>query len=595
MMKRLELASLLLVGCAGLNGDAAPERPNVILIMTDDQGYGDLGVMGNPQIRTPFLDAMAAESAWMTTFYVSPVCAPTRASLMTGRYNYRTRAIDTYVGRAMMEPEEVTIAELLRDAGWATGIFGKWHLGDNYPMRPMDQGFEQSLVHRGGGIGQPSDPPEGARKYTDAVLFENGRQVQTEGYCTDVYFDAAMQWLETTHDSGRPFFAYIAPNAPHGPFHDVPEELYREYLETDLTNASAPQLAGHPLPQSNDVDHRARIFAMITNIDSNVGRLLAHLDELGLAENTLVLFMVDNGPNERRYVAGMRGNKSSVYEGGVRSPLFARWPARLAAGRRADSVAAHIDVLPTILDACAVTAPEGLRIDGRSFLPHLEGSATDEEDRTLVIQAHRGDAPVRYHNFLARSQRWKLLNASGFGRETPSREPRFELYDMLADPLELHDVADVHPEVVAQLKHDYDRWFDDVGTTRERNYDPPRIHIGSEHEDPVVLTRQDWRRAGQGNGWGSDALGYWEVQIARDGLYTVEMRFSGRDEPGVAELGVAGESRRAELAPGAQNCTLEDIPLSRGPARLQGRLTYNGKTVGPHQMDVHFQAADTDP
>ncbi|MDP6538232.1 MAG: arylsulfatase [Planctomycetota bacterium] len=584
------LANLLALACVGAPPAVEAPQPNVILIMTDDQGYGDFGVLGNPTIRTPHLDALAAQSAWLTTFYVSPVCAPTRASLMTGRYNYRTRAIDTYIGRAMMEPEEVTIAELLGEAGWATGIFGKWHLGDCYPMRAVDQGFERSLVHRGGGIGQPSDPPEGERKYTDAVLFEDGREVQTEGYCTDVYFDAAMEWLEGAHEAGRPFFAYIAPNAPHGPFHDVPEELYREYLAEDLSNAAAPHAAGHPLPEHNDEDRRARIFAMITNIDQNVGRLCARLDELDLAEDTLVLFLVDNGPNERRYTANLRGNKGSVYEGGVRSPLFARWPGRLEAGNRSDRISAHIDVLPTILEACSVTPPEDLHLDGRSFLPCLEGMPAPEAERALVIQAHRGDAPVLYHHFFLRQGRWKLVAATGFGRETLPAQPRLELFDLEADPFELHDLAPEHPGVVERLSLAYERWFEDVGSTREDNYAPPPIHIGNARADPVVLTRQDWRRIGGGGGWGKDALGNWEVLVARPGRFTVEARFNETAEAGTIELSVAGETRRAALARGARSWTVEDLVLPAGPARLAVSLSYNDRTVGPHQVVVHFEA-----
>ncbi|MEX2399391.1 MAG: sulfatase-like hydrolase/transferase, partial [Rhodothermales bacterium] len=297
----------LLVGCTDVPDDAGSpgdDRPNVILIMTDDQGYGDFGFTGNPVIRTPNLDALSEESVRLSPFYVSPVCAPTRASLMTGRYNYRTRVVDTWLGRAMMEPDEVTVAEVLRDGGYATGIFGKWHLGDNYPMRPRDQGFEEVLVHRGGGIGQPSDPPGGEGAYTDPILFHNGEEVRMEGYCTDIYFDEAMRWMDSAREEGRPFFAYVSTNAPHGPYHDVPEQLYEEYRAMDLSPARFPQDAGHPLPEENDPDRLARIFAMITNIDDNVGRLMQYLEHAGMADNTLVLFLLDNGPNTRRYVAG---------------------------------------------------------------------------------------------------------------------------------------------------------------------------------------------------------------------------------------------------------------------------------------------------
>jgi len=308
----------------------AADRPNVVLIMTDDQGYGDFGVMGNPVIETPHIDAMAQRSASMSTFYVSPVCSPTRACLMTGRYNYRTRVIDTYVGRSMLEPEEVTVAEVLSAAGYATGIFGKWHLGDCYPMRPMDQGFDESLVHRGGGLAQPSEPPENHRRYTDPILFHNGKQIQTKGYCTDVYFGAALDFIEDSHREGRPFFTYLATNAPHGPFHDVPEKLREHYAKKDMAKILVAELLGEKREQ--EVDRLTRIAAMITNIDQNIGRLFAKLDELDLTENTLVIFLVDNGPNTLRYVGPLRGMKGGVHEGSVRSPLWLHWPARLKPG-----------------------------------------------------------------------------------------------------------------------------------------------------------------------------------------------------------------------------------------------------------------------
>ena len=235
MRTSLTALCLIVASCSSTEELAAPSATNVILIMTDDQGWGDFGFQGTPAVKTPSLDRLAAASARMDTFYVSPVCTPTRAALMTGRWTQRSTAIDTYIGRAMLRPEETTLAEALRDAGWATGIFGKWHLGDCYPMRAMDQGFEEALVHRGGGIGQPSDPEGGEGKYTDAILEHNGERVATEGYCTDVYFDAAWEWLANAHEVGQPFFAYIATNAPHGPFHDVPTELYGEYRAADLS------------------------------------------------------------------------------------------------------------------------------------------------------------------------------------------------------------------------------------------------------------------------------------------------------------------------------------------------------------------------
>ncbi len=228
------LFSVVLISAQAVLDNAAaadPQRPNVILIMSDDQGYGDFGIQGNPVFRTPHIDAMAKRSASMSTFYVCPVCSPTCACLMTGRYNYRTRVVDTWVGRSMMEPSEVTLAEVLSDAGYATGIFGKWHLGDCYPMRPIDQGFQMSLVLRGGGFAQPSEPPENQRRYTNPILFRNGLKVQTEGYCTDVYFDAALEFIEASQRQQRSFFVYLPTNTPHSPLHDVPESLRMDYRQ----------------------------------------------------------------------------------------------------------------------------------------------------------------------------------------------------------------------------------------------------------------------------------------------------------------------------------------------------------------------------
>ena len=561
------------------------ERPNVILIMTDDQGYGDFGVTGNPVIRTPNLDALARDSAQMTNYYVSPVCAPTRACLMTGRYNYRTRAIDTYIGRAMMEPQEVTVAELLKTNGYATGIFGKWHLGDNYPMRPQEQGFDEVLVHRGGGIGQPSDPPEGEGKYTDPVLFHNGKAVRMKGYCTDIYFTQAMAWMDIVHRGGRPFFAYLPTNAPHTPLDDVPQELYDEYKKADFGNDRFPRRDGHPLDHKVNPDHMARLYAMITNIDQNVGRLLAYLKRRGLEEDTLVLFMVDNGPQGRRYVAGMNGTKGTVYEGGIRSPLFTHWPSVLKAGHKNDRVVAHIDILPTLLEACNLRVPREVRLDGRSFWPLLKGESVEWPDRTIVIQAHRGNEPVLYHNFAIRSQDWKLLHASGFGRESFAGVPRFELYDMKNDPLELHDVSKEHPEKMEELKRAYEAWFRDVGHTRSDNYAPPHIYVGTPYENPVTLTRQDWRHD-QGRAWAEDSNGHWLLYVAESGRYEIALRFHTEREGGDAVLKIGNAEWRQSFSATQETIRFRAVSLAEGNTTLKATLRIGETEKGPWQVDV---------
>ncbi len=566
-------------------GRKPSKRPNVILIITDDQGYGDFGVTGNPVIKTPHLDALAKDSAQMTNYYVSPVCAPTRACLMTGRYNYRTRAIDTYIGRAMMEPQEVTVAELLEANGYATGIFGKWHLGDNYPMRPQEQGFEEVLVHRGGGIGQPSDPPDGEGKYTDPVLFHNGKEVRMKGYCTDVYFNQATAWMDTVHREGRSFFVYLPTNAPHTPLDDVPPELYDQYKKMDLGNDQFPQPDGHPLTHKVNPDHMARLYAMITNIDQNVGRLLEHLKDCGLEEDTLVLFMVDNGPQGRRHVAGMKGTKGTIYEGGIRSPLFVRWPPVLKAGQRNDRVVAHIDILPTLLEACRLRVPPEVCLDGRSFWPLLKGESVAWPDRPIVIQAHRGDEPVLYHNFAIRSQDWKLLHASGFGTESFDGAPRFELYDMREDPLELRDVSKEHPEKVEELKKAYEAWFRDVSHTRSDNYAPPRIHVGTPYENPVTLTRQDWRHE-KGRPWAEDSNGHWLLYVAQSSRYEIALRFHTQGQGGRAVLKIGDSEGQQSFSATQQSIRFQAVPLEKGNATLKATLSTGETEKGPWQVDV---------
>lgn len=584
----LSAAGLCLAGCsAGLRRSQAQTRPNVILMITDDQGYGDFGYMGNPVLKTPALDTMARQSAHMSQYYVSPVCAPTRACLMTGRYNYRTRAIDTWIGRAMMEPEEVTLAETLSGAGYATGLFGKWHLGDNYPMRPQDQGFDEVLMHRGGGIGQPADPPGGEGKYTDPILFHNGKETQCQGYCTDVYFDSALAWMDKQVQADKNFFIYLPTNAPHGPFHDVPQQWYEYYKGIDLSSTQFPQTEGHPLPETQDTDRLARIFAMISNVDDNVSKLFARLKKLGQLNNTLVIFMVDNGPNSRRYVAGMAGMKSNVHEGGVRSPLYLHCPSKLRAGKTSDRVVAHIDILPTVLDACEVEAPRDVALDGRSFWPLLTEESSAWPDRTITIQAHRGDVPMRYHNFMIRNQRWKLLHNSGFGKESYRGEPKFELYDMQADPLEMQDLAAERPDQVAIMKRAYDVWFDDVSHTRPDNYGPPRIHVGTAHENPVVLTRQDWRHI-QGRPWAGNSNGVWKLYVAHAGEYNVRLRLKDNKGKGTSTLKIGRAQWTQPYGADAQEILFEHLTLRTGNTDLMATLNTGDQTFGPHQVDVIF-------
>jgi arylsulfatase/arylsulfatase A len=569
---------------------AAPplvQRPNVIVIMSDDQGGGDYGFMGNNVIRTPELDAMTQRSGLLSKFYVSPVCAPTRASLMTGRYNYRTRCVDTYVGRAMMDPAEVTIAELLRAADYHTGIYGKWHLGDNYPMRPMDQGFEDSLIHRGGGIGQPSDPIGAEGKYTNPTLLKNGIETPMKGYCTDIYFDGAMDFIESAVKRKENFFTYIATNAPHGPYHDVPEKLYQEYLKVDFRPIMINKKIS-PARLKSEIDKLARICAMITNIDGNVGRLFKKLDQLGIRENTIVMYLNDNGPNSMRYVGNMRGMKTHIDDGGVRSPLIFHWPAKVKARKTSGELCAHIDLMPTILDACGVEVPAKLKVDGRSFLPLLTGNNPSWPKRQVVIQTHRGNVPQLYHHFALHEESWKLVHPTGFGKEKFTGPPKLELYDLSKDPRQQNNMATQYPQVFQRLKKSYEDWFADVSSSRPDNYAPPRIVIGTKHEPRSVLTRQDWRHV-TGRPWGRDSNGFWLLEAPEPTAYEVEVIFKEEYPAGQATITAGKTRQQVDLVANKKRGHTTMMLMPAGKFKLSVDAVFNGKIQGPHQVILKVQ------
>ncbi len=581
---KLFLASLIsLPACqAAKEGLDLNERPNVLLIMTDDAGYGDLGWTGNSVIETPRIDQLASESGSMHRFYVSPVCTPTRAALMTGRNSLRTQAIDTYRGRAMMNTDELTIAEVLRDAGYATSLSGKWHLGDNYPLRPIDQGFEDALHHRGGGLAQPADALDNNRRYTDAILFHNGVEVQTKGFCMDVYTDHAIGFMQKAVDEGRPFFSYVATNTPHGPWHDIPEDLYQKYKAKDLSEV---------VPDPEQADRVARGYAMIDNIDQNVGRMLDALDALGVADNTIVIYLHDNGPYSIRYVGEMRGMKSNVWEGGIRTPFFVRWPGKIPALVH-EQIAAHMDVWPTIVEATGVRAPSDVELDGKSIWPLLTNTAKQWPDRKLHIQAHRGDQRIATHHFATIGQRYKLLRNSGFGREEFPDDPApLALYDLANDPLEQNDIAADHPEIVAAYLAEYQAWFDHASDHPGWGT-PPSIVIDFEAEPVQELNRNDWRIQ-SGGGYG--ASGAWQLESARD--QALGFRLSTRSAPNKT-----GPYRVEILIDGGLVCALDGqhadaeqrlhiqvdqaFSFPAGRHALELRLSLNGEPWTPEHLSL---------
>ena len=493
-------------------------RPNIIIIMTDDQGYGDLGVTGNPHVQTPNIDKFASQSVRFNNFYVSPVCAPTRSSLMTGRYSLRTGVRDTYNGGATMAFNEVTIAEMLKQADYRSGIFGKWHLGDNYPSRPSDQGFDESLIHLSGGMGQVGDITtyfKGERSYFDPVLWHNNKQEAFKGYCSDIFTDQAINFIENSKAS--PFFCYLSFNAPHTPL-QVPEKYYSKYKDVDpaagFENGDMPM---EGMTEENKEDAR-KVYAMVTNIDDNLGKLFKKLDDLDLMDNTVVIFMTDNGPQQTRYVGGMRGRKGSVYQGGVRVPFFIKSPALFGQNRDIETVAAHIDILPTLAELCDVPLPKDRKIDGKSLLPLIHGKQdTMWENRALFFYWTRR-YPELYFNMALRKGSYKLVGHTNY--DAPIGD--FELFDLEKDPYEQNNIVLESKDVANHLKKELDDFYLDL-IHSDNLVNQPRAVVGSAYENPVILNRND--AGGERGIWDQEEIfGKWRVHI-QEGYYNVKFKF----------------------------------------------------------------------
>jgi len=464
-------------------------RPNVILVITDDQGYGDLACHGNPIIKTPNLDKLYTQSVRLTDFHVSPTCAPTRSALMTGHYCNRTGVWHTIMGRSLLRKDEVTMGDVFSTSGYSTAIFGKWHLGDNYPFRPQYRGFDEVLIHGGGGVGQ--GPDYWGNDYFDDTYFHNGKTKKFTGYCTDIWFDGAIEFIEA--NKGQPFFVYLTTNAPHGPL-NVAEKYSKPYQDMGVP------------------DKQAKFYGMITNIDENIGRLMQRLKKLNLEENTILIFMTDNG-SSAGYKETMRGGKGSEYDGGHRVPCFIRWPkGELGGGRDIGRLTAHIDLLPTLIELCELKKPGPVKFDGDSLAPLLRGRDENWPNRTLVTDSQRVEHPEKWRKSAVMTDRWRLINGT-------------ELYDMPADPLQENDVAGEHTEVVETLRQKYEDWWVDVS---QRFDEYCEIIIGSEKENPTRLMSHDWH---EGPVWsqsgvrsGSEKNGFWAVEVERDGTYEFSLR-----------------------------------------------------------------------
>ena len=420
--------------------------PNIILVMPDDVGYGDYSSLGAPILQTPAVDGFKKHGLLFTQFHLSPTCSPTRAALFSGRHEFKNGVTHTIFERERMSLKTITLPQVLKTAGYTTGIFGKWHLGDEEAYRPENRGFDEVFIHGGGGIGQTysgscGDVPGNTN--INPTLWHNGDFAKTKGYCTDLFFERAIQWIDGNLSAKKPFFAFIPLNAAHMPL-VLPEKYYQHYL-------------GKP-GVSEDV---AKFYGMIENIDTNFGKLLAMLDERGVANNTLVIYFgSDNGgsaPACGIFNAGMRGSKAMPYQGGTRVPCFFRWPAGgIQAGTECDALTAHIDMFPTLAAIAGATVSEDTKkqVEGRNLLPLLKNPKAEWSERTLVHHVGRwgkGQSPegAKYKDCAVQNSRFTLINNTA-------------LYDLKADPGETTNIIADHPDVVVSMRASYDQWWADV-------------------------------------------------------------------------------------------------------------------------------------
>lgn len=457
----LMLSTLVLASCANRPDQPAEkvrEQPNVIIVITDDQGYGDLGHTGNPIIQTPGLDKFSSESINLTNYHVGTTCAPTRAGFLTGRNCNRNGVWHTIMGASMLNDGEVTMADVFKKNGYSTGMFGKWHLGDNHPFLPHDRGFDEAFYHGGGGVGQT--PDYWKNDYFDDTYFRNGVPEKKEGYCTDVWFDEAMKFIADKKD--EPFLCYLSLNAPHGPY-NVPEEYYQKYAGEERLD-----------------EIQKRFYGMITNIDDNFSRLLGLLETSGIADNTIVIFTTDNGTARgystnkesgevKGYNAGMRGTKGSEYDGGHRVPLIMRWPnGGLEGGKTLTSLTAHVDMLPTLAALTGQDFVPTKTMDGTDISNYLLGQS-EAPKRSLVTDTQRVPWPVKGKNSCVMDGQWRLING-------------VELYNIADDPGQVTNLADQFPDRVTEMSAFYEAWWEDVIT--ETKYSV--IKLGSGGMDVIT-------------------------------------------------------------------------------------------------------------
>jgi len=482
-----------------LGAEESPVPPNVLLILTDDQGYGDLSLHGNPQLKTPAMDRIGKESVRLDRFYVSPVCGPTRASLLTGRYHPRTGAFGVTRRQEVIDPKEVTIAELMRDNGYATGCFGKWHNGTVYPETPNGQGFDEFLGVLGGL----------SQLYFNPVLDHNGEEKEYRGYITEILAENAIDWMGRQLENDNPFFCYVPFNAPHTPGL-VEEEYWKPYYEKNVGRWESV------------------IYGMIDVIDEQIGQMLQFLEERNELDNTIVIFMSDNGPATWRYNAGLRGKKSSVYDGGTRVPCFIRWPEKLKPSV-IEFPLSHIDILPTLAEWCGLDGLKPLELDGQSFATLAENPSADWEDRKIISYAQGPESRIRSRGAV-HTHRWSAVMQRG----------KWELYDIVADVRQWKDIAKERPEVVRELRSHFEETLSTMPPLNGFTPYPLAATIRSK----VVLEGQDAQLPSEYKGKGIDynysagfshhwisswtnpqAVPEWNVDVVDPGEFEVSLRY----------------------------------------------------------------------
>ncbi|MFH1302244.1 MAG: arylsulfatase [Planctomycetota bacterium] len=575
---------ILFIVLAWLSAVHAAEQPNVILIMSDDQGYGELSCHGNPILKTPHLDQLASQSIRLTDFHVAPMCTPTRGQLMTGLDAFRNGAMNVSSGRTLLKPDLKTMADLFQAAGYRTGIFGKWHLGDNYPFRPEDRGFQETLWFPSSHIN--AVPDYWNNDYFEDTYTRNGQREKYQGYCTDVFFGETIKWIQS-RNTKQPFFVYLPLNAPHGP-HFVPNQ-YRDPVEAGMQKNE--KLVQHLSPSKRK--SLVSYLAMCANIDENIGKLDRFLQDSDLFHNTIVIFLTDNGSTmgPDYFNAGMRGRKVTLWEGGHRVPCFIRWPeGNLGLPRDLNDLTHVQDLLPTLTDLCNV--PQSIpHLDGMSLVPRFRGRVEALPERMLVVNYSRMPIPGNKKNMYLSVPRKE--GAAVLWKHWRWLENR-ELYDLSHDPLQQTEVAAAHPDIVKKMQAHLDQWWGGVAKTVA---EPQRVIIGHASENPAMLTACEWLdvfvdQQGQVRR-GDRKNGSWHLIVDQPGTYELELRRWPREsrlrlDEGAPALkvtdgqfvtGVALPIARAKIKIGTFEATAKPdnggesitfaVPLKSGPVKLK--------------------------